>query len=102
LKLLIENGIRYLGQEADVLHKETMAKLGTGVVVFIGLEADANGNLPALVRLDNGDYKLRCEVPVQLHFTGTHNSKAIQEQEKKITHWEKERKDNEKKSDKRS
>jgi RND family efflux transporter MFP subunit len=99
-KLLIENGMRYFGQEADALHKETMAKLGTGVVVFIGLEADANGNLPALVRLDNPDYKLRCEVPVQLRFTGARTGKAIQEQEKKIMHREKERKDNEKKSDK--
>jgi RND family efflux transporter MFP subunit len=99
-KLLAENGMRYFGQEADVLHKETAAKLGTGVVVFIGLEADANGNLPALVRFDNPDYKLRCEVPVQLRFTGTRNDKAVKEQEKKIEHRDKERKANEKKSDK--
>lgn len=99
-KLLTEHGMRYFGQEADVLHKETSAKLGTGVVVFIGLEADANGNLPVLVRLDNPDYKLRCEVPVQLRFTGARNDKAIQDQEKKISHRDKERKENEKKGDK--
>jgi RND family efflux transporter MFP subunit len=99
-KTLTENGMRYFGQEADVLHKETAAKLGTGVVVFIGLEADANGNLPALVRLDNPDFKLRCEVPVQLRFTGTRSDKAIREQEKKIEQRDRERKANEKKSDK--
>ena len=99
-KTLTEHGMRYFGQEADVLHKETAAKLGTGVVVFIGLEADKDGNLPALIRLDNPDYKLRCEVPVQLRFTGTRNDKAIQEQEKKIGQRDKKRKDNEKKSDK--
>jgi RND family efflux transporter MFP subunit len=90
-KLLTEHGMSYFGQEADVLHKETAAKLGTGVVVFIGLEADANGNLPALIRLDNPDYKLRCEVPVQLRFTGARNDKAIKEQEKKIQQRDKER-----------
>jgi RND family efflux transporter MFP subunit len=99
-KVLTEHGISYFGQEADVLHKETAAKLGTAVVVFIGLEADANGNLPVLVRLANPDYKLRCEVPVQLRFTGTRNDKAIQEQEKKIENRDKERKDNEKKREK--
>ncbi len=99
-KVLTANGMRYFGQEADVLHKETAAKLGTGVVVFIGLEADKDGNLPVLVRLDNPDYKLRCEVPVQLRFTGARNDKAIRDQEKKIEQRDKERKDNEKKSDK--
>lgn len=95
-KVLTEHGMRYFGQEAEVLHKETAAKLGAGVVVFIGLEADAAGNLPVLVRLDNADYKLRCEVPVQLRFTGTRNDKAIEVQEKKIAQRQKERKGGEK------
>jgi RND family efflux transporter MFP subunit len=98
--VLAENGMRYFGHEAEVLHKESAAKLGTGVIVFIGLEADASGNLPALVRLDNPDYKLRCEIPVQLRFTGTRNDKAVKEQEKKIALRDKDRKDSEKKSDK--
>jgi RND family efflux transporter MFP subunit len=98
-KLLTEHGMRYFGHEADILDLNN-AKLGTGVVVFIGLEADATGNLPALIRLDNPDYKLRCEVHVHVRFTGVRNDKAIQEQEKKLAQRDKERKDNEKKNDK--
>jgi RND family efflux transporter MFP subunit len=94
-KALIEHGMRYYGQEAEVFNKDTLEKYGTGVVVFIGLEADRDGTVPALVRLDNPAYKLRCEAPVQVRFTGGRNGKAIQEQEKKIAHREKERKDNE-------
>jgi RND family efflux transporter MFP subunit len=92
-KKLIENGKRYYGHEAEVFNKETQEKYGTGIVVFIGLEADAiTGLVPALVRLDNTDYKLRCEAPVAVRFTGVRNDKAIQEQEKRIDAKEKERK----------
>ena len=92
-KMLSENGMKYYGHEAEVFNKDTQEKYGTGIVVFIGLEADAaTGMVPALVRLDNADYKLRCEAPVQVRFTGVRNDKAIQEQEKRIEHRQKERK----------
>jgi RND family efflux transporter MFP subunit len=92
-KKLNDQGMRYYGQEAEVFNKDTQEKYGTGIVVFIGLEADAStGLVPALVRLDNADYKLRCEVPVLVRFTGTRNDKAIQEQEKRVEAREKERK----------
>ena len=91
--VLNANGMRYFGQEAEILNKDTQEKYGTGVVVFIGLEADAaTGLVPALVRLDNADYRLRCETPVSVRFTGNRNAKAIEAQEKRIEHREKERK----------
>jgi RND family efflux transporter MFP subunit len=93
-KQLNENGMRYYGQEAEVLHNSTQEKYGTGIVVFVGLKADpTTGLVPALLRIDNGDYRLRCEVPVQVRFTATRNDKAIQEQEKRIDAREKERKE---------
>ena len=96
-KVLTEHGMKYYGHEAEVFNKDTQAKYGTGIVVFIGLEADpATGMVPALVRLDNADYKLRCEVPVEVRFTGARSDKAIQVQEKRIEHREKERKANKK------
>lgn len=88
-KLLSEHGMRYFGQQADVLHKETGAKLGAGAVVFIGLEADSSGSLPALVRMDNPEFKLRCEIPVTVRFTGNRDEKAIQMQEERIREREK-------------
>ena len=83
------------GQEVEVFNKDTKEKYGTAIVVFIGLEADRDGTVPAVVRLDNPDYKLRCEMPVQVRFTGVRNDNAIQQQEKKIADRDQERKKNE-------
>jgi RND family efflux transporter MFP subunit len=58
-----------LGQAAEVLNNSKKSLIGKGRVVFIGLSADkTSGLVPVLIRLQNPDNRLRCEIPVQARF----------------------------------
>jgi multidrug resistance efflux pump len=61
-----------LGQEAQVQANGRKEVYGVGKVVVVGIAADkATGLVPVLVRLANLKGRLRCEVPVQVHFKET-------------------------------
>jgi multidrug efflux system membrane fusion protein len=58
-----------VGQRADVRRKGKQSFSAKGQVVFIGLSADpSTGLVPVLVRLQNPEGRLRCELPVQVRF----------------------------------
>jgi RND family efflux transporter MFP subunit len=58
-----------LGQEAEVQANGGKEVYGVGKVAFVGIAADkATGLVPVLVRLANPKGRLRCEVPVRVHF----------------------------------
>jgi RND family efflux transporter MFP subunit len=66
-----------VGDLVEVLRADLTTAHGTGKVVFIGLEANAEtGKVPALVRLANPEGKLRCEAPVRLRFPANQKKRA--------------------------
>jgi RND family efflux transporter MFP subunit len=66
-----------VGDLVEVLRADLTTAYGTGKVVFIGLEANAEtGKVPALVRLANPEGKLRCEAPVRLRFPANQKKRA--------------------------
>jgi len=66
---MAEAELVHAGDDGEVLAADLTKSYGTGRLIFIGLQANAdNGKIPALVRVANPDGKLRCEVPVQVRF----------------------------------
>jgi RND family efflux transporter MFP subunit len=60
-----------VGQTVEVRSVKAGETFDGGKVVFIGFAADkTTGLIPVLVRLPNPKWRLRCEVPVQVRFTG--------------------------------
>jgi hypothetical protein len=60
------------GQEAEVQANGRKEVYGVGKVVVVGIAADkATGLVPIIVRLANLKGRLRCEVPVRVHFKET-------------------------------
>jgi RND family efflux transporter MFP subunit len=58
-----------IGQTAEIRSAKTKETLGVGKVIFVGFSADrSTGLVPVVLRLPNPKWKLRCEVPVQVHF----------------------------------
>ncbi len=58
-----------VGDQAEIMKEDKTATHGAGRLVFISLEANsATGSFPALVRFDNREGKLRCEMAVQVRF----------------------------------
>jgi RND family efflux transporter MFP subunit len=59
-----------VGQSALVRTNGAKGFSANGQVVFIGLSAEkSTGLVPVLVRLQNPEGRLRCEIPVQVRFT---------------------------------
>jgi RND family efflux transporter MFP subunit len=58
-----------VGDQVKVMSSDLKTSHGAGRIVFLGLIAKS-GQVPALVRLANEDGKLRCEIPVNVHFSG--------------------------------
>ena len=59
-----------IGQAAEVRSMKNKELFGVGKVAFVGLTADkTSGLIPVVVRLPNPKWRLRCEVPVRVHFT---------------------------------
>jgi multidrug efflux pump subunit AcrA (membrane-fusion protein) len=65
-----------VGQAAEILTDDSKRPLGTGKIVFIGLEANpTTGLVPAHVRLANPKGLVRSGVPVQVRFGAEQKSK---------------------------